>query len=83
MHSFTSMREPTGIRGGGGASHRDYINKTRAPMRRPPGGLGHLGVGMGGKGDEEGSHVERDLEHSAFMHQLARLHVNADFGPSP
>lgn len=52
-------------------------------MRRPPGGPRHLDMDMRGKGDEEGSHVERDLEHSTFMHQLVRLHVNADFGPSP
>lgn len=71
-------------RGGGGGSHRELLTKTRTPVHRPPSGIGRsLSVGIGGKGDEEGSHVERDLEHSTFMQQLVRLHVNADFGVSP
>ena len=68
----------------GGWSHRDYINRAR---RELPGDHRRLVAYGMGKFDEEESHVKRDpeigLEHNTFMHQLVRLHINTDFGPSP
>ena len=67
----------------GGGAHKDYINRARAPMRKLSGDHRRFDMGSKAKLDEESLQVERELEHNTFMHQLVRLHINTDFGPSP